>query len=99
MKVWIKKTLVILLAVFIIIQFFRPGKNRSGKTEMNEIAVKYSIPDTVKNILKTSCYDCHSNNTVYPWYAEVQPVAMWLGNHIDEGKDELNFSEFGTYNI
>jgi hypothetical protein len=50
-------------------------------------------------ILKTSCYDCHSNNTYYPWYNNIQPVAWWLKNHVDEGKRELNFSEFAAYRI
>ncbi|HNH22632.1 MAG TPA: heme-binding domain-containing protein, partial [Ferruginibacter sp.] len=45
----------------------------------------------------TSCNDCHSNNTVYPWYAEVQPVAWWLNEHIEDGKKDLNFSEFASY--
>ena len=44
-----------------------------------------------------TCYDCHSNNTRYPWYAEVQPAAWWLAGHIRDGKDHLNFSEFGSY--
>jgi hypothetical protein len=57
------------------------------------------MPQNVQQILKTSCYDCHSNNTVYPWYSNIQPVAWWLKDHIDEGKRELNFSEFATYRI
>ena len=56
------------------------------------------MPDEVQAILKTSCYDCHSNNTVYPWYNKIQPVAWWLKNHIDEGRKHLNFSTWGTYN-
>jgi hypothetical protein len=51
-----------------------------------------------KTILKTSCYDCHSNNTVYPWYSNIQPLAWWLQGHVNEGKEELNFDEFATYN-
>jgi hypothetical protein len=45
-------------------------------------------------ILKKACNDCHSNNTVYPWYARVQPVAWWLDRHIREGKKHLNFDEY-----
>jgi hypothetical protein len=47
--------------------------------------------------LEKACYDCHSNNTVYPWYANVQPVGFWLDDHVNEGKGELNFDEFLTY--
>jgi hypothetical protein len=53
----------------------------------------------VKTILNKACMDCHSNNTRYPWYNNIQPVAFWLANHVDEGKEELNFSEFKTYKL
>ena len=99
MKKNFKRILIALLALLIIIQIFRPAKNKSDKFSVNDISTKYKVPENVANILKTSCYDCHSNNTVYPWYAEVQPVAWWLNNHITEGKKELNFSEFASYQI
>jgi hypothetical protein len=51
----------------------------------------------VSRILATACYDCHSDHTRYPWYAEVEPVGWWLASHIHDGKSRLNFSEFGTY--
>ena len=60
---------------------------------------KYPGNEELQNILKTSCYDCHSNNTVYPWYAKVQPAALFLGNHIRDGKKELNFDEFLSYRL
>jgi hypothetical protein len=53
----------------------------------------------VQTILSKACNDCHSNNTVYPWYNTIQPVAWWLNNHIKNGKRHLNFSEFGAYRI
>jgi hypothetical protein len=53
----------------------------------------------VKKILETSCYDCHSNTTHYPWYAEVMPVGWWINHHVEEGKRELNFSEAGNYKM
>ena len=57
------------------------------------------MPEDVKTILKASCYDCHSNNTMYPWYAEIQPVRWWLDGHINDGKRGLNFDEFLSYRI
>jgi hypothetical protein len=99
MKKFFKRLLLLLLIAFIAIQFFRPAKNISTGTTTNDITAKYNVPQDVQNILKTSCYDCHSNNTVYPWYSNIQPVAWWLKDHIDEGKRELNFSEFATYRI
>jgi hypothetical protein len=99
MKKNLRRILIALLAVFIIIQIFRPTKNKSDKPSVNDISTKYKVPEDVANILKASCYDCHSNNTVYPWYAEIQPVAWWLNDHVIEGKKELNFSEFAGYPI
>jgi hypothetical protein len=89
----IKKILLALLAVLIIIQFFRPDKNESNDLTY-AITKKYEVPAEVDEILKVSCNDCHSNKTVYPWYANVQPVAWWLNDHVEDGKRHLNFSEF-----
>ncbi len=92
-----KKFLYLLLIAFIVIQFFRPEKNISANASPNDIATHYTIPDGVLSSLKTSCYDCHSNNTNYPWYNNVQPVAWWLNSHIKDGKRHLNFSDFNSY--
>jgi hypothetical protein len=92
-----KKILLGLLLLFVVIQLFRPEKNKSEVEQVNDISKVYQVPTEVGQLLKISCYDCHSNNTNYPWYANIQPVAWWLNNHITEGKRELNFSEFATY--
>jgi hypothetical protein len=92
-----RKILFALLMVFIFIQFFRPEKNESTAQTPNDIFAHYEAPENTKQLIHTACYDCHSNNTVYPWYAEIQPVAWWLADHVNEGKSELNFSEFATY--
>lgn len=94
-----KRIFQILFLIFIVIQFIRPAKNRADNISNNDISKIYAVPADVEAILKSSCYDCHSNNTVYPWYAEVQPVAWWLADHVKEGKKELNFSEFASYRI
>lgn len=94
-----KITFQILLVAFIAIQFIRPKKNKAAGISKNDISTIYPVPNHVQTILKTSCYDCHSNNTVYPWYAKVQPVAWWLADHIKDAKKDLNFSEFAGYPI
>lgn len=99
-----KRILTILLLTlgvgFILIQLYRPERNQSDSpTTQYDISRLYPMSDEVQTILKTSCYDCHSNNTNYPWYAEIQPVASWLADHIEEGKHELNFNEFGKRRI
>jgi hypothetical protein len=92
-----KKILVVLLIALVIIQFFHPKKNISTSPSPNAVAEVYNTPEDVKQILATSCNDCHSNNTVYPWYSKVQPVAWWLNNHINDGKNELNFDDFKNF--
>ena len=99
LKKILKRTFQILLLAFIVIQFIRPAKNKAEGVSQNDISKIYPVPENVQAILKTSCYDCHSNNTVYPWYAQIQPVAWWLNNHIQDGKKDLNFSEFASYRI
>lgn len=93
----VKKILLVILVAFIAIQLIQPARNQSGQVLSTDIAMAYQIPDTVQTILKLACYDCHSNNTRYPWYTYVQPVGWLLANHIRDGKEELNFSEFGAY--
>ncbi|QMW02017.1 heme-binding domain-containing protein [Spirosoma foliorum] len=93
----LRKILLGLLAVLVIIQFIRPEKNQSAVVSANDITTKYAVPADVHAVLKRACFDCHSNNTTYPWYDNIQPVAWWLHHHIEEGKEELNFSEFATY--
>ena len=93
----LRKILLALLAVFVVIQFIRPAKNQAPGLSSTDITTKYAVPANVHAVLKRSCFDCHSNNTDYPWYNNIQPVAWWLNEHINEGKDELNFAEFATY--
>lgn len=95
----LKRILIILLIGFIVIQFFRPEKNISAQTSPNDISTLHTVPGDVKLILDKACNDCHSNNTRYPWYAEIQPVAWWLADHVEEGKAHMNFSEFASYNL
>ncbi|MET4081772.1 hypothetical protein ABIB40_001721 [Pedobacter sp. UYP30] len=91
-----------IIALFIIfcliaIQFFRPERNIISNPSAVAITKVVTVPANVSMILKTACYDCHSNNTNYPWYANIQPVAWVLANHIKDGKSDLNFSDFGNY--
>jgi hypothetical protein len=91
----IRKILIGLATLIIFIQFFRPSKNLSNDTS-KDISKFYSVPDDVKSILQRSCNDCHSNKTLYPWYAEVQPVEWWLNDHIVDGKRHFNLNNFIT---
>lgn len=85
-----------LVLIFIIIQFFQPEKNFSQATT-NGIAFQVEMPETVKKYIVNSCFDCHSNQTRYPWYGRVAPASWFLNGHIRNGKENLNFSEWGNY--
>ena len=92
-----KKTLLAILLVFIAMQFIRRARNSSNKVQAADMITHFNTPANVVGILKTSCYDCHSNNTRYPWYANLQPIGWLLAKHVKDGKEELNFNEFATY--
>jgi len=93
----IKKILLGLLVILVIIQFIQPARNKSGQVMPNDISKMVAMPSDVRGILKKACNDCHSNNTQYPWYANVQPFNWILDGHVQSGKAELNFNEFGAY--
>jgi hypothetical protein len=94
-----RKVLISLGVLLLLLQVFQPIRNKSPHISEKDITVMYQVPDGVKAILQSSCYDCHSNNTQYPWYSYVQPMGWWLTHHINEGKAELNLSEFGEYSV
>ncbi|MDT0675549.1 heme-binding domain-containing protein [Salegentibacter agarivorans] len=93
------KTIKIIALVFLVvlvgIQFVPTNRNQSEVVPKSDFMLVNNVPKDVQDKLKVSCYDCHSNNTEYPWYNRIQPVAWFLENHIREGKSELNFNEWG----
>ncbi len=94
---YLKKILLAFIILFIGIQFIIPVRNESEQVLSIDISKTFNVPDSVLSVLKISCYDCHSNNTNYPWYSNIQPVAWLLDSDVKNGKDKLNFSEFGSY--
>ena len=95
----LKKIALLLLVVFVAMQFFRPEKNQAQGGHTAKFLTETNPPNEVKTILQQSCYDCHSNNTEYPWYNNVAPVSYWLADHVKDGKRHLNFSEWDTYDL
>ncbi|MDF3076944.1 MAG: cytochrome [Sphingobacteriaceae bacterium] len=91
------KILLILVAVFVVIQLFQSPKNNTAPETSADISRVYPMSPNVKATLRKSCYDCHSNSTHYPWYSYIQPFGWWLSSHIEEGKEELNLSQFKDY--
>jgi mono/diheme cytochrome c family protein len=94
MRLILKIVVVIGIVTFIVIQFFQPGKN-VGEITQNHIFKQEQLPENVQQVFQNACMDCHSNNTKYPWYNKIAPVSWILNKHVTEGKNELNFSEWG----
>lgn len=97
MKKILKRILAGFLVVLVGIQFIPADTNQQKGFSQTDIRYVYDVPEKVLKVLETSCYDCHSNNTSYPWYSKVQPVRLLMDKHIREGKAALNFSDFGDY--
>jgi hypothetical protein len=94
----ILKVSAVLVAVFLIaIQFFRIDKTNPTTAFTETMFATIDVPDDVRAILGRSCNDCHSHDTVYPWYSNVQPSAWILADHIEHAREDLNFSKYWTY--
>ncbi|MCE2611856.1 heme-binding domain-containing protein [Flavobacteriaceae bacterium D16] len=95
----VKKIAFALLVVFIGMQFYQPEKNIDNNNHLEVFLTETNPPEQVRMVLKQACYDCHSNNTVYPWYNNIAPVSYWLADHVDHGKGDLNFSDWAAYSV
>ena len=97
MKKALKITVIVLAVAFIVIQFFRPDFTNPPVNQSETLEASTQVPETVEAILTRSCKDCHSHETVYPWYSKVQPSAWFLAGHIEEGRRHFNMSVWNTY--
>ena len=93
----VKIIALILLVGFVGIQFVPTDLNQSDTVPKTDFLLVNNTQENISALLQESCYNCHSNNTEYPWYNKVQPVAWFLEDHINEGKEELNFNELDAY--
>ncbi|MFT3782712.1 MAG: heme-binding domain-containing protein [Nibricoccus sp.] len=80
---------------FIAMQFIRPERSAKIAPAKLDLLEARTPPAVVKLLFLKACYDCHSNNTDYPWYSQIQPVYALLDNHVKRGREVVNFSEFG----
>ncbi|WP_025741313.1 heme-binding domain-containing protein [Aquimarina pacifica] len=93
----VKKILILLLIALVGIQFYRPAKNNAEYREVAAFEQETKPSKEVLTLLESKCYDCHSNKSTYPWYAEVAPISLWIGHHIEEGNEHFNVSKWETY--
>jgi hypothetical protein len=88
-----------LVALFILIQFIPVTKPETLEVNENDLFQDSMIGEEAGSILKTSCYDCHSNETRYPWYSNIAPVKWLIIRDVSNGREELNFSNWKSLNI
>ncbi len=89
-----QKIFIVLIVLVIAIQFIRPERNIENNPSRYDIFHKTGQPAEISAMVQSACYDCHSNRTAYPWYASVAPVSWIIANHVKEGKEHLNFSDW-----
>lgn len=89
-----RKILIGIGVVIIGLQFFRGEEPEVKMDNPNDMLVAQQVSGEISGIMKSACYDCHSNETSYPWYTYITPLSWWIFDHIEEGREELNFSEW-----
>jgi|SRR5437588_5239563 len=91
----LKIVLIVIVVIFVGMQAIRPTLSNPPVDELQTINGRTQMTPQVAAILDRSCRDCHSNNTVWPWYTQIAPVSWWLSNHVNDGRRNLNLSEWG----
>jgi len=97
MKRILKWSPILLILFLIIAQFFPIDKTAPVTEASQDFITMKKPPAEVANLLKGACYDCHSHETQYPWYTSVAPLSWWIGGHIKNGRQNTNFSTWGSY--
>lgn len=92
-----KKISLYVLITLVLIQAIRIDKTNEPVNRASDFLTVTQADNEIAGILKTSCYDCHSDEATYPWYTNIAPVSWWIKHHINEGRHHLNFSKWGTY--
>jgi len=93
----IKWVLIVVACLFVIAQFKRPAKTNPAFDQSMALEAHTQLDPKVAAILDRSCNDCHSNKTRWPWYANVAPVSWFVIDHVEEGREHMNLSEWGKY--
>jgi len=96
-KFTLKNIAIFLVFLFLAVQSIRIDKTTEPVNPATDFIALTSANAEVANTLKIACYDCHSNQSSYPWYTNIAPVSWWIKHHINEGSHHLNFSIWGTY--
>jgi Haem-binding domain len=92
-----RKILIVVISALVVMQFFRIDMSQPTSDPKADFLAVTNVPDHIGTLIKTSCYNCHSNHTVYPWYSNVAPVSWWIKHHVNEAREHLNFSTWTSY--
>ncbi|MEJ1223468.1 heme-binding domain-containing protein [Sediminicola sp. 1XM1-17] len=95
----LKKILIVLLVALVLIQFYRPEKNNAEYRDVASFEAETKPSPEMKAVLENNCYDCHSNKTEYPWYAEIAPISFVIADHVEEGAEHFNVSDWDAYTV
>ncbi|MCK5781419.1 MAG: heme-binding domain-containing protein [Flavobacteriales bacterium] len=90
----LKKVFYFLIVVLIVIQFIPNELPTVIMDNKSDLLANNDFPEVIETQIKASCYDCHSNETVYPWYSYVAPVSFLVKRDTEEGRKNLNFSDW-----
>jgi hypothetical protein len=93
----LKVLILVVAAMFAAIQVFRPDRTSPPSDPAQSVTSVLAVPAPVQTVLTRSCYDCHSHRTRWPWYSQVAPVSWLIANDVNEGRDHLDFSTWGSY--
>ena len=97
MKKRLKYTLWAILIILVAIQFVPVDRENPVSDKNNDLLVVTQAPEDIHNLIKNACYDCHSNETVWPWYSSVAPVSFLIANHVAEARENVNFSDWASF--
>ncbi|HET6936323.1 MAG TPA: heme-binding domain-containing protein [Candidatus Angelobacter sp.] len=98
MRKWIRRFLFLVVGLFLLIQLVRPERTNPTSNPNDHIAARLPVHPEVAATFSRSCNDCHSNKTAWPWYSNVAPASWLVITDVNEGRDEMNLSEWGSYN-
>lgn len=91
-----KYVFVTVVVIAVVIQFIRPDMAPVRVDASHTIQAVVPVPPHINDLIHRSCYDCHSNETRWPWYSQISPVSWWLKSHVNDGRSAMNFSEFAS---
>jgi hypothetical protein len=97
MRKFLKLLALAVTILFVSVQFVRPNKTNPPVVQTHAIEAHVRVAPEVANIFERACKDCHSNQTEWPWYAQVAPVSWFVADHVNHGRSHLNFSEWSAY--